>query len=183
MQKFGLDFDGVIQDSRMLKSEYLATKYGVKVDIDICKRSQLVEGGFITSPQYSEMVDELYETEAGLMANSVDGAIESIKRLSEKFELLVVTSRSSQGVEMAKKWLQKYNLETLAVVGTHNQDKSNLLNGFDYYIDDDLEKLLPLAKTVKNCFLFSWKHNQDAYIPSWIKRVSNWQELEIQLKI
>lgn len=183
MQKLGIDFDGVIQDSSKLKVLYCQNRFGVEIPQSQSKREYLVSNGILTLEQYNQMVDEIYETELGLAAEMVNSADRAISILAKNFEILIVTSRSEMGVKMAKKWLVRHGINEIEVTGTNNEEKLAVLNGFDHYVDDDLSKLLPLIGHVKNLFLFSWEYNRSDSIPVGVKRVSNWNELGQLLKI
>ncbi|MFA5894732.1 MAG: hypothetical protein WC851_03065 [Candidatus Shapirobacteria bacterium] len=182
MQKLGIDFDGVIQDSSFLKKDYCKSNFGIDIPLNQGKRGYLITNNILTESQYDQMVSDLYETELGLEAKIVENADTIVNELAKNYEISIVTSRSPLGVFMAKKWLGQNNFPTIEVIGTNNKDKLGALTGFDYYIDDDLSKLLPLVHQISNLYLLSWEYNQGEKLPPEINRVNDWKEISRLLK-
>lgn len=108
----------------------------------------------------------------------VPGALELIPRLIASNHLVtIITSRTGTELEVAKTWSieQGLNLDFIGV--GYQMSKAEACAGLDIFIDDDLDKLKPLADVVPNRFLFSWGYNTHIETGTMIQRISSWQEL------
>lgn len=182
-QKFGIDFDGVISDSRAVKQQIVQEKFGVKIPLDLTGYEAVMKNGFITNDQYQELAVLMYESEIVMETEPVIGAVETIEVLRQSFDITIVTSRTQTGVDLAKRWCEINGLKGIEVVGTNRQEKTQALEGFEYFIDDSLKKLIPLIGLVPNLYLFSWPYNADEEVPAGIERVWSWKELGNKLEL
>lgn len=179
--KFGIDFDGVISDSRVVKQQIIQDKFGVKIPLDITGHETIIKHGLISNEQYQEMATLMYESEMVMKTEPVTGAIETIEVLRQSFDITIVTSRTQIGVDLAKRWCEINGLKGIEMVGTNRQEKIQALEGFEYFIDDSLKKLIPLIGKVPNLYLFSWPYNADQEVPIEITRAWSWEELLFHL--
>lgn len=181
--KLGVDFDGVISDSRFVKQKVIADKFGVKVPADMTGYLAVMKHGYISNEQYQELAVLMYESEIVLETEPVKDAIATIIKLRNIFEVKIVTARTQVGVDLAKRWCKKNGLNDIEIIGTSRQEKTVALKGSDYFVDDDLIKLIPLIGKVPHLYLFSWPYNADEIVPAEITRVWSWKELGNKLEI
>lgn len=179
--KFGIDFDGVISDSRVVKQQIVQDKFGVKIPLDLTGYEAVMKHGFISNEQYQELAVLMYESEIVMETKPVIGAVEMIEVLRQSFDITIVTSRTQIGVDLAKRWCEINGLKGIKVVGTNRQEKTQALKGFEYFIDDSLKKLIPLIGLMPNLYLFSWPYNADQEVTDGITRVWSWRELLFHL--
>jgi uncharacterized HAD superfamily protein len=178
--RIGLDFDGVIADCGRLKSETALRLYGVQIPPADFKKELVISRGLLTLEQYRAMQKLIYETvEAGMKAMPVPEALTYLKPLTKQHHVQIITSRTENGTEVARQWLalQDPGLEIeFTSVGPQNS-KAEAVNGYDIYVDDDLDKIEPLVEVVPHRFLLSWGYNQHVQEGSIAQRVGSWTDL------
>lgn len=175
--EIGLDFDGVIANSHPLKSIVAREKFGVDIPPEQFRRERVVEDSLLTREQYREVgrwaMDGSYP-----IPPVPDVLLYLPFLLHNKHSVRIVTSRTEGMLEFAKKWLAGYRIPELPIFGTgYGLPKTEACKGLDVYVDDDLEKLLPLMGLVPNLLFFSWPWNRHEEEPAGIVRVSSWWEL------
>jgi hypothetical protein len=180
--KIGLDFDGVIANSHPLKAVVAKEKFGVDIPIEQFRKKVVVGTRLLTAEQYREV---------GIMAMNGSYPIPPVPDallylpllLRDKHSVSIVTSRTEEMLESAKRWFAEYKLPGLPFLGTgYGLPKTKACEGLDIYVDDDLEKLLPLVGHVPNLLFFSWPWNLHEKEPAGITRVSCWWELYNQIR-
>jgi len=174
--KIGLDFDGVISDCGKLKSEAGRKFYGLDIPPGQFKKELVIGGGHLTEAQYRSLQKRIYGTEEfGLLMEPVPGALQHIETLLlAGHELTVVTSRSNESLQVAESWSARQGLKIPFIGCGYNVTKAAACTGLDIFIDDDLDKLVPLVDIVPHRFLFSWGYNQHLKEGSVASRVCSW---------
>lgn len=175
--KIGLDFDGVIANSHPLKALAAKEKFGVEIPIEQFRKKVVVGTRLLTAEQYRE-VGVLAMNGSYPIPPVLDVLVYLPLLLRDRHLLSIITSRTKEALEFAKKWLAEYHLPDLPIQGVgYGLSKAKACEGLDVYIDDDLEKLLPLVGQVRNLLFFSWPWNLHEKQPVGITRVSSWYEL------
>lgn len=168
--KIGLDFDGVIADSHPLKSVIAKQMFGVDIPPDKFFKEYIVEAG-LSIDQYKKVKENLYFNDHDISPIK-DAPIRISLLLEQGHDIKIITSRTGETLEKAKNLLKKYNLN-LPVVGVgYGVSKVPASEGLDVFIDDDIEKLIPLAGVVKHLLLFSSPYKNNKYkdvicVKSW----------------
>ncbi len=174
--RIGSDFDGVIANTHMLKVWLAKEKMGIDVLPAEFRREKVVGRGLMTLEQYRTIgqgaMGGLYPIpeveQATFYLHALAGHGYSIK---------LVTSRTGQMLEVAEMWLWEHCLN-FPIAGTgYGLPKNKECEGLDVYVDDDLEKLIPLIGTVKHLLFFSWPWNLYEIEPKEITRVGSWWEI------
>lgn len=179
--KIGLDFDGVISDCLEIKSRFAKKMYGVDIAPHDFKKEIVFERKLLTPEQYRSLQKKIYEDrEIGLTINEVPGMIEGIQTLIKNHEVVIITSRGESSVKIAKEWLGRRKIDLPFISVEYGTDKI-LAKDCDVFIDDDLEKLLPLVGFVPNLYLFSWPYNQNDSNPA-VNLVNNWEDFLNKIK-
>lgn len=177
MLHIGLDFDGVISDCGSLKSEATKIIFGKDISPALFKREIIIGQNILTEEEYAHLQRIIYETrEFGLTMKPVKGALTHTEKLQKSgHRVKIITSRGDKGKGVAQEWLARSRFPEIEMVALgHGISKRDAAGGLDIFIDDDLEKLLPLTGAVPHLFLFSWPYNTHQDMPDGIQRVSSW---------
>jgi 5' nucleotidase, deoxy (Pyrimidine), cytosolic type C protein (NT5C) len=174
----GLDFDGVIANCGALKSTYAKQLYGIDISPTQCKKELVITHNILSIEQYQVLQTIIYETEeVGLLMPPVPDALNHIAALlSAGHSLKIVTSRRHQGLTVAEHWLQQHTLNIPIVGCGLDANKAFACTGLDVFIDDDLEKLIPLQQTVPHRYLLSWGYNTHEQAEPVACRVASWSD-------
>lgn len=173
----GLDFDGVIANTHPLKAIVAKERFGVNIPPENFARKNIVGKGILTLEQYIQVGQEVMGG-IYLMPEVADALFYINLLAGEKHSLKVITSRTESMLDVANKWLYDHGLACIPIVGVgYNIQKTKACKGLDLYIDDDLEKLLPLVGSVPHLLFFSWPWNISEKEPSGIIRVTSWWDI------
>jgi uncharacterized HAD superfamily protein len=176
--RIGLDFDGVIADTSSLKQEQAKLRYGVDIPTEIFKEKLVVGRGILTLEQYRSLMRSVCGTrEIGLRMAPIGNSVDSLKSLQrEGHDLLIITSREDSELEVARDWLAERGISIDFLSVGYGKDKVSAAEGLGAYIDDDLNKLLPLLNRVPRLFLLNRDYNATDEAPSGIARIDGWDE-------
>lgn len=177
LMNIGLDFDGVIADTSGLKRATALRMFGVEIPTEIFKENLVVGRGLLTREQYRELMQTVCgNRECGLGMDEMPGAMVCLKELREAGHgMRVVTSREGAELEIAREWLKLRGLEPEFISVGYGHDKVGAVRGMDIFMDDDLNKLLPLVVHLpERLFLFHRDYNSADQVPAGIRRVSDW---------
>ena len=175
----GFDFDGVIADIGEAFIRLACTNYGhcdLKLEqISSFQVEQCLNMERSTIEQiFAEILHD--SIAAGLMP--IDGAIDSLKRLSGHGPVTIITARPDIGP--VSDWLQLHcgaEAEHITLVSSgHHDDKERFIrqHNIHYFIDDRLNTCLMLAESGLNPLVFEQPWNRDGHnLPS----VRNWAEI------
>ncbi len=181
----GLDFDGVIADAGRLKSAMGLRLFGLDIPPERFKRELVVDGGQLTDEQYTDFMDQIYNTEdIGFLMTLVEGCGRYIgKLIDEEHTIVVITSRKPVALEIARKWakLQKLELEFVGVGTDKSKAAAARLAGCDVFVDDNFDKLVPLVGVVPHLYFFGWGYNAHIDAGVMAVRVNSWAELYEQI--
>lgn len=171
----GLDFDGVFANSHPVKALVAKEKFGVDIDPEFFRRENIIPLGILNEEQYKEL--GAISMGGTYPIPPVEGLLEHLPVLMQIHMVRVVTSRSGGMLVAAQDWLKGHSLE-LPIRGVgYRVSKVDACKGLDVYVDDDLDKLVPMIGIVPNLFFFSWPWNKHEVAPNDIKRVWSWVEL------
>lgn len=177
--KIALDFDGVISNCGKLKSAGAKKLFGLDIPANKFKREIVVGEGLMTLTQYRQLQESIYAThKIGMMMEPVEGALHFLpKIISQGHTVRIVTSRDGQALKIAKEWSSKNGFELDFVGLGYGISKAGATDGFDVFIDDDLDKLETLVNTVPYRFLFSWSYNAHVEVGHIARRINSWEEI------
>ena len=176
--KIGLDFDGVITDCGDLKSVAAKKLFNIDIPADRFKKELVINSGLLTLEQYRIVQKTIYnDLGMGLGMKPVKDALRMIRNLQKRHSISIITSRDPESVKVAEAWMFKNKL-SIPIIGVGQEtSKALALNGYDIFVDDDLEKLAQVKNIVPNLFLFSWEYNSHENNLGGIKRVNDWINL------
>jgi hypothetical protein len=98
-----LDFDGVLCDSNVVKSEWIRDQLGLEIPPRLCDRSDCVT--LIAEGDYDRAAAFAYEREGTLRAAPIVGAPEAVAELARDFRLVMLTARPTLRLGYAAEWL------------------------------------------------------------------------------
>ena len=119
-------------------------------------------------------------------------ALEVLQKLSQRFELVIATSRHRRVHDQTLAWLDKYyggifaNMHMAGIfddgqVGSHLRTKAELIRGIeaDYLIDDQPKHCNAVALDGKQAVLFGdYAWNRDAEVINGVARCLDWPAVE-----
>ena len=177
--KIGLDFDGVISNCGKLKSDGAKRLYGVDIPPAKFKKEIVVGEGYLSLEQYRDLQKIIYETrEIGFQMEAVNGVIHYLPKLIADGHIIrILTSRDAMSTEIAKEWSTRQGFQLDFISVGYGNTKVEAATGLDVYVDDDLDKILPLVGIVPHRFLFSWGYNIYVDVGSVAVRVESWKNL------
>lgn len=180
----GFDFDGVFTDCSKLKSYAARTLYNKEIPPEQCNWQHIVNGGILTAEQYRELQRQIYGERAFVSrTEAVPGAISYAQRFQQAgHNVKIVTARTDEWAYLAREWLLERGAH-IPLTATRRRDKTEACKGLDLFVDDDLDKLLPLIRTVKHLYLFSWPCNQNTPLPREIQRVRSWYDIHTTIGV
>lgn len=114
--RVGLDFDGTIMDIALAKQRYVRDTWGIGLSIADTGRAGALP--VLGEERYLEMVVATHRTEAMLDTPPIPGALEVAARLHAAHEVVIVTARLDEEIELAREWLGRRGLGDLPVVHT-----------------------------------------------------------------
>lgn len=159
-RRLGVDIDGVIADQTAAMVDYLSSKYSTSFSA-----SQLRRGG-----SYIPAIGTDYTTEMRAAQSDnqyyphmppVDGALTSLERLAQRFEIVLVTHRPADTEAVTREWLTKHDVTFDELHVDAPDDKSDI--GIDFLIDDRVGNVTNCARAIP--LLFLREHNLER-IPS-----------------
>jgi len=181
--KVGVDFDGVIANTGNAKKLWIKNNLNLDISSADCGRSMLCSA--IGAEQY-EIMQRSMRIDDTLLADPLPGAIDSLKQLSEMFDVIVVTSRGTEKIGWAKIWLKNNGVGYLCseTLSAQNRSKLSLL-GEDAIclVDDDYRHLSPLLYSQVRRMWFGHlmpTHKEELCGPR-IEVVSDWPSVMARL--
>ncbi|MCD6398532.1 MAG: hypothetical protein J7L08_01290 [Candidatus Aenigmarchaeota archaeon] len=183
----GVDLDEVISDTLPALIKFHNERYGtnLKKEDFYSYRFEYIWGG--TREEAIRKVLEFYKSKYYNTIKPVEGALEGIKKLREKNELVVITYRPTEFKEITEEWLKRYFhgcfskiyfTNFYSVNGTIKKKYETCLEiGVDLMIDDLLKCSLDCASRNISVLLFNQPWNQCKELPALVKRVYSWKEI------
>ena len=181
--RWGVDFDGVLADTSLLKKEWIRVNLDLEVEAWCCDRTSCVP--LIGEERYEEMSENVFERESSLRAPAVPGAIEALRQLAASGQVYIITTRPPPRLEHALEWLALQGgsdlvTEFLSSAGTRKAELC-LEHGLSAHIDDDDRHLRPLIGTGTRPLLFRPGLPQSELSPGGIPCFSTWEDVVAEL--
>lgn len=186
MKKIAIDLDGVVFDS-----ENLFRVYGEIYDVDVLKKDSIIDNGQRTfQKRYNWSEEELkkfynaYAKEIHLNSNIMSGATIVLEKLTEIFELIIVTARSDDEIKYTKQILKDIGLGEVPIFNNQHDKIELFINeGVNYIIDDD--EIICKNASNKNIIALYFKNAAAKTVDEneYFKIVNNWGEIYKFLKL
>ena len=174
--KIGIDIDGVLADIVRTMLPLLARECGraVKHDDIICY--SFSEALNIPEERVAALMEEVIAEGHFGAAPVIDGAVEALELLYHH-TLWLVTSRPECVRNETVRWLAQHRVPYHELVFAPATGKARNGDGFDLFVEDNLETALVLSGEDIPVLLFDWPWNQHPALPPNVQRVRNWQEI------
>ncbi len=140
----------------------------LSVDKLLCWRSE----DYVKAECGEKIYDYLDEPGLFLHLEPLPYAIDVLKRLSNQYDLLIVTSSRTYAYTEKELWVEKH----LPFIGKRNlifSHRKEMIRG-DLLFDDAPHNLVAFSKTGRTAVAMSYEYNQQVDVP----RVNNWLEFE-----
>lgn len=179
MKKIALDLDGVVFDS-----ENLFRVYSEIYDVDVNKKDTIIDNTQRTFQKRYNWTEEESKEFYNKFANEIikssyimTGAEIVLNKLKDKYEFVVVTSRSDFEVDIAKDKLKTIGFEDLRIFNNeHNKIDRFLEENVDYVIDDD--PIICSNAADNNIIAMYFKNNASNKVDKEnVINVNNWGEI------
>lgn len=178
-KKIALDLDGVVFDSENLYRVYTEI-YDVinhKKDTIIDNSEKLFQKRYNWTEEefknfYSENALKILKS-----SNIMPGADIVLKKLQEKFDFIIVTSRSEAETEIAKEKLKEIGLDNIQIFSNEHHKIDRLINeGVHYIIDDD--GIVCINASNNNIISLYFKNSAQKIVDkNNVINVNNWGEI------
>lgn len=177
--KLGFDIDGVISDFVKTFVKIVEKHYDFRLtEEDVyCHDLNLVLG--ISKEERNRLIRETISN--GLELNL--GAQQTLVKLSsEGHQIFILTARSSNLIEITKKWLKEKGIPYYRLLHLKEGEKYNANVNLDLVVEDNLEDAIGLSQKVKNVLIYDHPWNQSKNVRKLVKRVYNWDDIYKEIK-
>lgn len=172
--KIGIDIDGVIADFVTSFRALVKEKYNIEFGYEDIREHDLYKVLGINEKEAIELILETFDFDL----NTQPDAPESIRKLSEIHEIVLVTARPQQTEEITKKWLEKkgipYNKLIIVTEGNKHETEKE---GFDVIIDDHLKEIVRWSEKVPLVLVYNHPWNKSLNIKNNFERVFSWEDI------
>ena len=184
-KKLGIDFDDVLIDFITHLMYFHNETYGTSFTKDHVTTWDLHDVWNISEEEAIKRTHEFVISSQHLNIIPTNGAVETLKRLSEKFELIIITARDGSQSDSANQLIEKYfgtifsSVHFLYENGVKKSTKGELCKdlNIDFFVDDSISNVKNTHEAGITTFLFDTPWNKDFNDPD-ITRVRSWKEIE-----
>lgn len=176
--RIGIDFDGVICNTVPAMIAYAARAHGLALTPIDCIVANGPAG--LSSDEHLQLIINTHHTEFQFEMQPVVDAVDTLRRLAEGHEILVVTARRDEGIENARRWSDRYGLTSHIgqFVSSGGTTKAALCDSLQLdVLIDDFEQNLDGLPTSTRPILWHAEYNADVTIAPPMVRVRGWLEL------
>ena len=163
-------------------------EYGTKMSLKDYHSRDPKDWGSDTIEEAVKRVQRFFTKPEFLHARPMDNAAQTLSKLSEKYNLIVITSRDNIIEGVTNDWLDRhfpkifqeaYFTARFNLEGKSGKKSTVALNAkANYLIDDTLENVIEGAEAGLEVLLFGdYPWNQIEELPERVTRVKNWQEV------
>lgn len=184
-KKLGIDFDDVLIDFVTHLTYFHNEAYDTTLTKEQTITWNLHEVWNTTEEEAMKRMNDFLLSEDHKNVIPMEGAKESLERLSEKFELIIITARDKSFSDEAFHLIEKHfgtifsSVHFLYDNGVKQSTKGVLAKSLDidFFIDDSVTNVMSIEEAGIATFLFDAPWNRDFNDPN-IKRVHSWKEIE-----
>lgn len=178
--KIAFDFDGVIANTTRKKQEWLE-KQNIKLKnndkTNFYQELQKTMNKEAIDKIYQEMSKHIFTEKTLLETDAIEGAIDSIKRISQQYDIFIITARTPSLIIHVNKWLEKngINQNVVEILSSSCTEKQDICcqYGIQFLCDDDKRHLE--KEKIKTKILFN-QQKKSSHMT--IKQVNSWKEIE-----
>lgn len=126
---------------------------------------------------YREMSKNIFTEKTLLSTNPIKGAIDTIKKISEQYDIYIITARTQELILHVEKWLEKNNIKQYIkkILSSSWKEKQDICSQYNinFLCDDDKRHLK--KEKIDNRILFNTARDSNC---SQIKQVNSWKDIE-----
>ncbi|TYR81232.1 5'(3')-deoxyribonucleotidase [Priestia megaterium] len=165
-----IDMDSVICDLMTEWHSRYNRDYNDQLSVD--KLKCWASEKYVKQECGDKIYDYLDEPGLFLQLEPLPHAIEVLKRLQQKYEILIVTSSRTYAYTEKEQWVEKHLpfIGKRNLIFTHRKDK---VNG-DLLFDDAPHNLIAFQSTGRTAIAMDYPYNRTVDVP----RVANWLQFE-----
>jgi uncharacterized HAD superfamily protein len=185
-----VDIDDVIAASAPAFVEYSNNKYGTHLTVNDYQE-HWGEMWKVERDEVMKRAVEYHESGHHATYEVIDDALNSLKKLKERFKLVVLTTRRNSINQLTKDWINKFYpdiFDDFVFTGFFdNPEKSGVgmtkaelakSIGAQYLIDDQPKHILASADIgIKGLLFGDYAWNRAVSLPENVTRVKNWEEV------
>jgi len=180
--RIGLDFDGVVANTPLLKSIVAKEVFNLDVSPQDMLASYIIEKNLMNIDSYHQLQQEIYfeHPEWHKKLSALEGALKGIRTLQgDGHAVHCVTSRTPEAVSLAKQWVEEncVDIEVHDTEGHPDKNEVIMALSLDVFVDDDPQYLKPLIGLVPHLLLYSWKYNEGYDEEESITRTRSWSDI------
>lgn len=176
---FGVDYDGTIADTNLMKVRWIREHLRREVDPWQCDRTNCVP--LIGAESYESMANTVYERAWSLAAPPVAGALAGLQALRACGKVHVLTARLPHRLAFAREWLVRHGASEFgdALLSSAESDKLSVCqrHGINVLIDDDERHLLPLLQSGIRGILLKVGFSGTLSLPAGVQLCRAWSEV------
>lgn len=182
-----VDIDDVIYPMVPSLIEYLDINHSVRLTPGDFKEYDIrkVWGG---GPEEATKIFEAYKHHVGIEVTPIKGAAEALQKLSQNYEVIVLTARDISNFPRTSAWVEQHFpqiFKDVHLVGNKHDSKTYrtkaevcLELGVYCLVDDNLNTVLETyAVGVKTVLFGNYSWNQTDNLPDGVTRAKNWKEV------
>jgi hypothetical protein len=141
--KIGIDFDGVIAYTNLVKKRYAKRVFGIDTPAYLCDKTNFTSR--FDAEKYARMTGDLYTKKHTEETPPIPGAIGAVRKLAKNHRLMLITNRSVERMSWAERWLVYYGIDRSfgSRLSSNDGVKTDICReqGCDIIIDDDIRHL------------------------------------------
>lgn len=176
---FGIDYDGTIADTNLMKARWIRRYLRQELDPWLCDRTSCAP--FIGVENYESMANTVYERAWSLDAPPVAGALAALRALRARGKVYVLTARLPHRLVFAREWLGRQGAPEFgdSLLSSADSDKLSVCqrHGINVLIDDDERHLLPLMQSGIRAILLKAGFRGTLSVPAGIELCRAWSEV------
>ncbi len=197
MKQIGVDIDGTLSEQLNATLEYLEEEEGFSFDITANDINSwdfyLKDTSRNGKKKISTFLEDILSNPIFLeYLKPIEGAKDSLNKLSERFEILIITARNGKNANVKKfteEWLKENGFNYKAIYFVSNHQKSNF--EIEFLIEDNPLTAIDVARKGIKVLLLSRPYNRNLKwmkfkermqfrwlkIKGYILRVNSWYEI------
>lgn len=176
---FGVDYDGTIADTNLMKARWIREHLRQQVDPWQCDRTSCIP--LIGAESYERMANTVYERAWSLAAPPVAGALAGLQALGARGKVYVLTARLPHRLAFAREWFERQGVPGLGdtLLSSAESDKLSVCerHGVNVLIDDDERHLLPLLQSGVRAILLKVGFGGTLSLPMGVQLCRTWSEV------
>jgi len=171
--RIGIDIDGVVADFVKTFIPLVQERYGLALaEKDIYVHDLFLVLG-ITECEATELIRATICSDPDL----IDGAKEAIYTLNRQHDVILLTARPEDLLDVTRRWLSRRGIEYRDLVHLREGHKFAPEHGFDVVVDDHLREVIGFAGKARKIIVFDHPWNQSFNLRGLFDRAYTWGDV------